>query len=60
MKLAIVIFLAIVAWMLLLGITYVTTAAIIYICQEVNHEVRKIKRNFKSTMWDLEWKLKHR
>lgn len=31
----------------------------IYIAQEINHEIRKAKRNFKQSMWDLEWALKH-
>lgn len=60
MELVIVIILAIVAWLLLLGISYVSAMALIYICQEVNHEFRKAKRSFKRTMWDIEWWWKHR
>jgi hypothetical protein len=30
-----------------------------YILQEINHEIRKAKQDFKHSMWDLEWKLKH-
>jgi hypothetical protein len=60
MELVIVILLAIVAWVLLLSISYVSAMAVIYLCQEVNHEIRKAKRTYRNTMWDLEWKFKHR
>jgi hypothetical protein len=33
---------------------------IIYIAQEINHEIRKTKQSFKKSMWDLEWAIKHR
>lgn len=60
MEILIVILLAIVGWALLLGITYVTSAFLIYVAQEANHEFRKMKRSFRNALWDLEWKLKHR
>lgn len=30
----------------------------IYIVQEINHEIRKGKQSFRRSMWDLEWKWK--
>ena len=29
-----------------------------YILQELNHEIRKVKGEWKHAMWDLEWALK--
>lgn len=39
---------------------YFIASLIVYIFQELNHEIRKGKQSFKKSMWDLEWALKHR
>lgn len=39
---------------------YFLVSLIVYIFQELNHGIRNAKRDFKQSMWDLEWAWKHR
>lgn len=48
------------AWAVMLGITYVLAAICIYLCQEWRYEMRKLKRELKQSIWDIEWQLKMR
>lgn len=37
---------------------WATIRMVIYLCQEINHSVRKFKRELKQAIWDIEWKIK--
>lgn len=36
----------------------VAVSAIRFICEEINHTVKKFKREMKETWWRVEWKLR--
>jgi hypothetical protein len=48
--------LAVVALVLAVLIFWVVISAIIYIYEEMIHNIRNLKREIKQTWWDLEWK----
>lgn len=58
MKILIVIIGIIVAALTWLVI-FIVMDAVEYVVQEINHEWRKFKSEFKHQLWDLEWILKH-
>lgn len=45
-------------WALLLYIMYIIACMCIYFCQEVNHTMRNFKREFRQSLWDMEWQWK--
>ena len=45
-------------WAITLYVTYIIAAIYIYICQELNHTWRNMKRDLKQSIWDLEWQWK--
>ena len=40
-------------------VIFILMDVIEYILQELNHEIRNLKGEWKNAMWDLEWALKH-
>ena len=39
---------------------WVVGSALIFICEEVNHDIKNFTRAVKKTWWDIEWRWKHR
>ena len=44
---------------LALVIVYCIMTIGIFICEEINHETKKVKRELKEAWWQIEWQLKH-
>jgi hypothetical protein len=38
----------------------VTISAAVYIIQEINHSIKKIKSAVKGALWEVEWRWNHR
>lgn len=58
MEIIIGLILAMMTWALLFFIMYTIITISIYLCQEIYHTMRNLKRELKQGIWDLEWKLK--
>ena len=42
-----------------LVVMYIIMTTVIFICEEINHSIRKAKRELKEAWWHFEWQLKH-
>ena len=40
-------------------VIFIVMDVIEYVLQELNHEIRNLKGEWKHAIWDLEWALKH-
>lgn len=41
-----------------IAVSYVAVCGLIYIIEEVNSTVKKVRRNIRDAIWELEWKWK--
>jgi hypothetical protein len=41
-------------------VMWVFISAVVFVWQEMNHNIKNLKRAVKQGLWDLEWKLKRR
>lgn len=54
-------FLMIVAVVIItLLVMWVVVSAVVFVWQEMNHNLKNLKRTIKHGLWDLEWKFKRR
>lgn len=60
MKVIAMIALAVIALVIVVFVAWVAISAIIYIYEEMIHNIRNLKREIKQTWWDLEWKFGRR
>lgn len=51
---------ALIAVVILFFFTCFLVSAITFICEEVNHTIKNIKRSAREFMWDLEWRFRKR
>lgn len=58
MEITIIITITMLALVLTVLIGYVLCCLVVFIGQEINHTARKMKRNIRDSVWDLEWKWK--
>lgn len=41
-------------------VMWVVVSAVVFVWQEMNHNLKNLKRAIKHGWWDLEWRLKRR
>lgn len=58
MEIILVITISMLALLILALVGYFLCCLTVFICQEINSSVKKMRRDIRGAIWDLEWKWK--
>jgi hypothetical protein len=59
-KIILIVLTAIVIICIILFAIWVVVSAVVFVWQEMNHNIKNLKRAVKQGLWDLEWKFRRR